>query len=182
MNLRLNPAWLAEQVDVIRQARDTYGSVDDGKGTRVQVEFVSVNPTGPIHVGHGRGAVFGSSLASVLEAAGYDVQREYYINDAGNQMDLFNRSVYARYVQAFGGEAEVPEEGYSGDYLVDLAGELREEFGDKYLDMDEDRAVSEIGGIGMNRMIDAIREDMERLEVRYGRMVQRAEPVRQRSI
>ena len=167
VNLRLNPAWLAEQVDVIRQARDTYGSVDDGKGTRVQVEFVSVNPTGPIHVGHGRGAVFGSSLASVLEAAGYDVQREYYINDAGNQMDMFNRSVYARYVQAFGREAEVPEEGYSGEYLVDLAGELREEFGDKFLDMDEDRAVSEIGGIGMNRMIDAIREDMERLEVRY---------------
>ena len=167
VNLRLNPAWLSEQVDVIRQARDTYGSVDDGKGTRVQVEFVSVNPTGPIHVGHGRGAVFGSSLASVLEAAGYEVQREYYINDAGNQMDLFNRSVYARYVQAFGREAEVPEEGYSGEYLVDLAGELREEFGDKFLDMDEDRAVSEIGGIGMNRMIDAIREDMERLEVRY---------------
>ena len=167
VNLRLNPAWLAEQVDVIRQARDTYGSVDDGKGTRVQVEFVSVNPTGPIHVGHGRGAVFGSSLASVLEAAGYDVQREYYINDAGNQMDMFNRSVYARYVQAFGGEAEVPEEGYSGEYLVDLAGELREEFGDKFLDMDEDRAVTEIGNIGMHRMIDAIREDMQRLEVRY---------------
>ena len=115
VNLRLNPAWLAEQVDVIRQARDTYGSVDDGKGTRVQVEFVSVNPTGPIHVGHGRGAVFGSSLASVLEAAGYDVQREYYINDAGNQMDMFNRSVYARHVQAFGREAEVPEEGYSAN-------------------------------------------------------------------
>ena len=167
VNLRLNPAWLAEQVDVIRQIGDSFGSVEDGNGTRVQVEFVSVNPTGPIHVGHGRGAVFGSSLASVLEAAGYDVQREYYINDAGNQMDMFNRSVYARYVQAFGGEAEVPEEGYSGDYLVELAGELREEFGDKFLDMDEDRAVSEIGNIAMRRMIDAIREDMERLEVRY---------------
>ena len=167
VNLRLNPAWLAEQVDVIRQAGDSFGSVDDGEGTRVQVEFVSVNPTGPIHVGHGRGAVFGSSLASVLEAAGYEVQREYYINDAGNQMDMFNRSVYARYVQAFGREAEVPEEGYSGEYLVDLAGELREEFGDKFLDMDENRAVSEIGNIAMRRMIDAIREDMERLEVRY---------------
>ena len=167
VNLRLNPAWLAEQVDVIRQAGDSFGSVEDGMGTRVQVEFVSVNPTGPIHVGHGRGAVFGSSLASVLEAAGYEVQREYYINDAGNQMDMFNRSVFARYVQAFGGEAEVPEDGYSGDYIVELAGELREEFGDKYLDMDEDRAVTEIGNIGMHRMIDAIREDMERLEVRY---------------
>ena len=84
--------------------------------------------------------MFGSSLASVLEAAGYDVQREYYINDAGNQMDMFNRSVYARYVQAYGGEVEVPEEGYSGEYLVDLAGELREEFGDKYMHMDETRA------------------------------------------
>ena len=124
VNLRLNPAWLAEQVDAIREAGDGFGSVQDGVGTRVQVEFVSVNPTGPIHVGHGRGAVFGSSLANVLEAAGYDVQREYYINDAGNQMDKFNRSVYARYVQASGGEAEVPEDGYSGDYLVDLAGEL----------------------------------------------------------
>ncbi|MCY4527640.1 MAG: arginine--tRNA ligase, partial [Chloroflexi bacterium] len=143
------------------------GSVDDGKGTRVQVEFVSVNPTGPIHVGHGRGAVFGSALASVLEAAGYDVQREYYINDAGNQMDKFNQSVYARYVQAFGRDGEVPEDGYAGDYLVDLAAELREEFGEKFLDMDETGAVSEIGSIAMNRMIDAIREDMERLEVRY---------------
>ena len=167
VNIRLNPAWLAEQVDAIRQAGGSYGSVDDGAGTRVQVEFVSVNPTGPIHVGHGRGAVFGSALASVLEAAGYDVQREYYINDAGNQMDKFNRSVYARYAQGFGQEAEVPEDGYSGDYLVDLAADLREEFGGKYLEMDEGRAVSEIGDIGMRRMIDAIREDMKRLEVRY---------------
>ena len=167
VNLRLSPGWLAEQVDAIRRVGDSFGNVDDGKGTRVQVEFVSVNPTGPIHVGHGRGAVFGSALASVLEAAGYDVQREYYINDAGNQMDKFNQSVYARYAQAFGRDAEVPEDGYSGDYLVDLAAELREEFGEKYLDMDETRAVSEIGNIAMNRMIDAIREDMERLEVRY---------------
>ena len=167
VNLSLNPTWLREQVEVIRQAGDSFGSVDDGKGTRVQVEFVSVNPTGPIHVGHGRGAVFGSALASVLEAAGFDVQREYYINDAGNQMDKFNQSVYARYVQTFGRDAEVPEEGYSGDYLVDLAAELREEFGEKYLGMDENRAVSEIGNNAMNRMIDAIREDMERLEVRY---------------
>ncbi len=167
VNLRLNPAWLAGQVEEIRLAGDSFGSVEDGRGARVQVEFVSVNPTGPIHVGHGRGAVFGSSLANVLQAAGYEVRREYYINDAGNQMDKFNRSVYARYVQAAGGAAELPEDGYAGDYLIDLAAELREEFGDTYLDMDEDRAVSEIGDIGMGRMIDAIREDMERIEVHY---------------
>ena len=155
-------------MDVIRQAGDSFGSVADGSGTRVQVEFVSVNPTGPIHVGHGRGAVFGSALASVLEAAGYDVQREYYINDAGNQMDKFNQSVHARYVQASGGEAEVPEDGYCGDYLVDLAGRPARGVSAKSTSAwTRTDAVSEIGEIGMNRMIDAIREDMERLEVRY---------------
>lgn len=167
VNVSLSPTWLADQVEVIREIGDTFGAIDDGNGTRVQVEFVSVNPTGPIHVGHARGAVFGSALASVLEAAGYEVEREYYINDAGNQMDLFNRSVYARYVQAFGRDAEVPEDGYQGDYLVDLAGDLHEEYGCKFLDIEEEQATRKIGEIGMNRMIDAIRADMKDLQVSY---------------
>ena len=167
VNLRLSAEWLGAQVDAIRQAGRTFGVVDDGKGARVQVEFVSVNPTGPIHVGHGRGAVFGSALASVLEAAGYEVEREYYINDAGRQMDRFNQSLYARYVQEFGREAELPDDGYQGEYLVDLARELKGEYGRKYLDMERGPAVSEIGEIGMRRMIEAIRADMEDIEVRY---------------
>lgn len=167
VNLRLSAEWLGAQVDAIRQAGQTFGVVDDGKGARVQVEFVSVNPTGPIHVGHGRGAVFGSALASVLEAAGYEVEREYYINDAGRQMDRFNQSLYARYVQEFGREAELPDDGYQGEYLVDLARELKGEYGRKYLDMERAPAVSEIGEIGMRRMIEAIRADMEDIEVRY---------------
>ena len=167
VNLRLSAEWLGAQVDAIRQADRTFGGVDDGKGARVQVEFVSVNPTGPIHVGHGRGAVFGSALASVLEAAGYEVEREYYINDAGRQMDRFNQSLYARYVQEFGREAELPDDGYQGEYLVDLARDLKGEYGRKYLDMERVPAVSEIGEIGMRRMIDAIRADMEDIEVRY---------------
>lgn len=167
VNLRLNSAWLAQQVDAIRQAGDSFGNLGDGNGSRVQVEFVSVNPTGPLHIGHGRGAVFGSTLANVLAAAGYDVEREYYINDAGNQMDLFSRSVYARYMQASGGEAEMPPDGYQGAYLVDLARQLRDELGDEYVDMARDRAVSEIGEIGMRRMIHAIRSDMERIGVHY---------------
>lgn len=167
VNLRLSAEWLGAQVDAIRQADRTFGVVDDGKGARVQVEFVSVNPTGPIHVGHGRGAVFGSALASVLEAAGYEVEREYYINDAGRQMDRFNQSLYARYVQEFGREAELPDDGYQGEYLVDLARDLKGEYGRKYLDMERAPAVSEIGEIGMRRMIDAIRADMEDIEVRY---------------
>lgn len=167
VNLRLSAEWLGEQVDAIRQADRTFGVVDDGKGVRVQVEFVSVNPTGPIHVGHGRGAVFGSALASVLEAAGYEVEREYYINDAGRQMDRFNQSLYARYVQEFGRDAALPDDGYQGEYLVDLARELKGEYGRKYLDMERGPAVSEIGEIGMRRMIDAIRADMEDIDVRY---------------
>ena len=167
INVTLNPAWLAKQVDVIRQIGDMFGNVDDGKGTRVQVEFVSVNPTGPLHVGHARGGVFGSALASVLEAAGHEVEREYYINDAGTQMDRFNRSLYARYVQGFGRAAEVPEDGYQGDYLIDLANQLRDEVGRKYLDIAEEQATSELGDIGMNRMIDAIRTDMEEVQVGY---------------
>jgi arginyl-tRNA synthetase len=167
VNLSLSPTWLAEQVEVIRRTGDSFGAVDDGKGTRVQVEFVSVNPTGPIHVGHARGAVFGSALASVLDAAGYEVQREYYINDAGNQMDKFNQSVYARYLQASGREAEVPADGYQGDYMVDLASQLKNEFDGKFLDIDEEQATREIGEIGMNRMVDAIRTDMSDLQVGY---------------
>lgn len=167
VNLRLSAEWLGAQVDAIRHAGQTFGVVDDGKGARVQVEFVSVNPTGPIHVGHGRGAVFGSALASVLEAAGYQVEREYYINDAGRQMDRFNQSLYARYVQEFGREAELPDDGYQGEYLVDLARELKGEYGRKYLDMELGPAVSEIGEIGMRRMIESIRADMEDIEVRY---------------
>lgn len=167
VNLRLRAEWLGVQVDAIRRADQTFGVVDDGKGARVQVEFVSVNPTGPIHVGHGRGAVFGSALASVLEAAGYEVEREYYINDAGRQMDRFNQSLYARYVQEFGRDAELPDDGYQGEYLVDLARDLKGEYGRKYLDMERGPAVSEIGEIGMRRMIDAIRADMEDIEVRY---------------
>ena len=167
VNLRLSAKWLAEQVDAILRAGPAFGSVDDGKGARVQVEFVSVNPTGPIHVGHGRGAVFGSALASVLEAAGYRVEREYYINDAGRQMDRFNQSLYVRYIQAFGREADLPDDGYRGEYLIELAGDLKDEYGRKYLDMEREPAVSEIGEIGMRRMIDAIRADMQGIDVRY---------------
>ena len=167
VNLRLNPTWLAEQVDVIRQAGDFFGSVDDGNGTRVQVEFVSVNPTGPIHVGHGRGAVFGSSLASVLEAAGYDVQREYYINDAGNQMDRFNQSLFARYQQQYGKDAQVPEDGYLGEYMIDLARDIIEEDGRIYLDMSEDESVSSLGDRGLKWMTTIARDDMRDLRVVY---------------
>ena len=132
INFSLNGSWLAKQVDAIRQAGASYGDVGIGEGRRVQIDFVSVNPNGPIHVGHIRGAVLGSALANVLEAAGYEVEREYFLNDGGTQMDLFNRSLYARYQQAHGKEADIPPDGYQGEYMVDLARDIQEQEGSRF--------------------------------------------------
>ena len=167
INFTLSPSWLADQVDPIRHAGESYGSVDIGAGQRVQVEFVSVNPTGPLHVGHARGAVFGSALANVLEAAGYDVQREYYFNDAGSQMDRFNQSLYARYLQQSGRDAQLPPDGYQGEYMVELAREIMQEQGDRYLSIPEDEAASRLGEVGLRRMIETARADMRDLRVVY---------------
>ncbi|OGO43679.1 MAG: arginine--tRNA ligase, partial [Chloroflexi bacterium RBG_16_58_8] len=112
INFTLKSDWLMRQVDCVLEQGDTYGNIDAGGGRRVQIEFVSVNPTGPLHVGHGRGAILGSALASVLASAGYNVEKEYYINDAGNQIATFRRSLYARYQQARGRETELPADGY----------------------------------------------------------------------
>jgi arginyl-tRNA synthetase len=167
INLSLSPRWLAEQVDAIRQAGESYGDVDVGSGTRVQVEFVSVNPTGPLHVGHARGAVFGSALSNVLTAAGYDVAREYYIHDSGTQAAVFSKSLYARYLQLYGRESELPADGYQGAYMLELAREVMEEVGDRFLRVPEQDAVRELGEIGLKRMVSAIRGELERLRVSY---------------
>lgn len=167
INFELSGAWLALQVEEIRGAGPTFGDVTVGDDQRVQVEFVSVNPTGPLHVGHARGAVFGSALANVLEAAGYRVQREYYVNDAGTQMELFNRSLYARYRQTFGEEAEVPPEGYQGEYMTVLAEQIKEEVGPRFLSLPETDAIRGLGELGLQRMLEEIRTDMEGLRVSY---------------
>ena len=168
INFELSGEWLARQAGVIRAAGASFGDVPLGRGRRVQVEFVSVNPTGPLHVGHARGAVFGSALANLLEAAGYQVQREYYVNDAGNQMELFNRSLYARYLQAFGHRAELPSDGYQGEYLTVLAEDIKEDVGDRFLPpMEEGAAVREMGEMGLRRMLAQIRADMEGLRIGY---------------
>src|SRR5690349_3283272 len=121
INFRLSETWLAQQVDAIVAAGPTFGDVPLGNGERVQVEFVSANPTGPLTAGNGRGAAIGSVLASVLAAAGFDVQREYLVNDAGTQTEVFGRTLLVRYQQLFGKDVEVPPDGYPGDYMIDLA-------------------------------------------------------------
>lgn len=167
INFTLKGDWLASQVDTILAAGDLYGNIDLGRGRRVQLEFVSVNPTGPLHVGHGRGAILGSTLASVLTAAGYKVAKEYYINDAGNQIDAFSRSLYARYQQCLGVDAEMPADGYAGNYMSDLAKEIVAEEGDRFLSLPPEEAVSQLGQIGLERMLGQIKDDLELLGVNF---------------
>jgi arginyl-tRNA synthetase len=167
INFRLRDSWLQQQVDAVREAGDSYGNVDSGADRRVMVEFVSVNPTGPVHVGHTRGAVLGSALANVLEAAGCEVTREYYVNDAGSQMEAFYRSVLARYRQSFGQDAAMPPNGYMGEYIVDLSQEIADAEGDRFLGQPDDRAVREIGDLGREKMVGLIREDLSRIGVEF---------------
>jgi len=164
INFSLRIDWLTRQVEEILSAGEEYGNIDLGKGARVQLEVVSVNPTGPLHLGHGRGAILGSTLANVLAAVGYQVNKEYYINDAGSQMDAFYRSLYTRYQQALGIDAQMPSEGYFGEYLIALAREIAADEGRRLL---EKEAIKELGRIGMSRVIDSIKSDLELLGVSF---------------
>jgi len=167
INFTLKNDWLTEQIDSILQVGDTYGNIDLGHGSRVQIEFVSVNPTGPLHVGHGRGAILGSTLANVLAAAGYNVEKEYYINDAGSQIDAFYQSLYARYQQCLGTDAEMPSDGYLGGYMVDLAKEVIAEEGDRFLTLPQPEAVASLGQLGLDKIITQIKADLELLGVSF---------------
>jgi arginyl-tRNA synthetase len=169
VNVWLNDDWLREQVAEITRLGPAWGSVDLGRGVRVQVEFVSANPTGPIHVGGGRGAALGDCLARVLAAAGYEVQREYYVNDAGSRMEAFFQSVYARYLEAHGRPAAIPADGYHGAYVADLGRELAAEHGARYLDAPAAEAVRALGEQALERMIAQARDDLARMGVHFDR-------------
>lgn len=167
INFTMAGDWLARQVETILAAGESYGNLDLGRGKKVQVEYVSANPTGPLTVGSGRNAVLGDSLANVLAAAGYQVQREYYVNDAGTQMRLFNETLYARYAQALGQDEPVPEKGYQGSYMVELGREIAQEHGDKFLQMDREAAIEALGEIGLEKMLASIRSDLELMGVHH---------------
>ncbi len=167
INFKLSRAWLQQQVAAVRAAGDSFGASEAGAGRKVMVEFVSVNPTGPVHVGHTRGAVLGSALANALEAAGYDVTREYYINDAGSQMEAFYRSVWTRYRQALGRDAAMPENGYLGEYIADIATEIIASDGDGHLEKSDAAAVREIGDRAREKMVALIRDDLAAIGVEF---------------
>jgi arginyl-tRNA synthetase len=159
---------------VLREALDAgpaYGRSDVGTGRRVQVEFVSANPTGPLHVGHGRGAVIGDVVARLLEAAGWEVEREYYVNDAGRQMDVLGRSTFVRYRQVCGREATLPEDAYPGEYLVAVARRLKEESGTALLDLPVEEAEAHCREAAGRLLLEEIQADLERFGVRFDRFV-----------
>ena len=130
INIRLSESWLAAQVETVLAEGENFGHVNVGDGKKVQVEFISANPTGPLTVGSGRNAVLGDTLANVLNAPGYSVQREYYVNDVGTQVDNLGKAMYARYQQALGQDVDTPEE-YQGDYLVEMGQVAAQGLGDK---------------------------------------------------
>ena len=165
LNLRLNPSiWQGLIRDVLTEGT-AYGRSALGQGQKVNVEFVSANPTGPMHVGHVRGAVFGDALARLLSYTGHDVTREYYINDGGAQVDVLARSAYERYREANGLEPEIREGLYPGDYLVPVGEALKETFGTALLDRPESDWLVTVRDFASRRMMDMIRDDLALLGV-----------------
>ena len=167
ISFTLREDWLGMEVESILAAGESYSDTDLGQGKRVQLEFVSVNPTGPLHVGHGRGAVLGSTLANVLAVSDFSVQKEYYVNDRGSQIENFGQSLYARYRQCLGKEAAVPQAGYHGNYMADLAGEIVQEQGEGLLLLSENEAVSQLAEIGIAKMLQGIKQDFALLNVDF---------------
>ncbi len=168
VNLRLDDRLLHEVLRAALAAGVGFGRAEWGRGQRVNVEFCSANPTGPLHVGHGRGTVYGDALAAVLEAVGFDVTREYYVNDGGAQIETLARSVHHRYREALGEEAgPLPEGCYPGDYLVPVAQALAAREGDRFLGGPEAEWLRPIGTFAADAMLDLIKADLARLKVRH---------------
>ncbi|MGM0843476.1 MAG: arginine--tRNA ligase [Bacillota bacterium] len=167
INFFMRNEYLTELVANVLESGDEYGRSEAGKGERINVEFVSANPTGDLHLGHARGASVGDSLCNVLDKAGYKVTREYYINDAGNQIHNLALSVEARYFQALGHEKAVPEDGYQGADIIGIGKKLAEEFGDKYIESPEEERYQFFREYGLKYEMEKLKRDLEDFRVPF---------------
>jgi arginyl-tRNA synthetase len=167
INFYMDNSYLTSIIGQVIEAGDNYGRSDAGKQKKVQVEFVSANPTGSLHLGHARGAAFGDALCNVLDMAGYDVSREYYINDAGNQIVNLARSLEARYFQALGQDVEMPEDGYYGQDIIEFGKELAEKDGDKYAKMDPEERFVFFRNWGRDKELEKIKKDLADFRVKF---------------
>ncbi len=169
VNFQLSSQWVREEIRVILRNPTTYGSIELGRGRRVQVEFISANPTGSLNIGSGRNAVLGDTIAGLLQAAGYEVEREYYINDLGTQVDLFGEAVYVRYLQVLGREEQLPEGCYPAEEIATWAQEIAAEIDDKYVNTAREDAIRAFRDLGVEKALAAIRHDCERLGIKFDR-------------
>jgi arginyl-tRNA synthetase len=171
LNFRLSDKWFADVLTAVSTEGERYGRSDEGRGEKVMVEFVSANPTGPMTIGNARGGVLGDTLASVLDAAGYDVWREFYVNDAGNQVDLFGKSIEARYIQLIKGEnaVEFPENGYHGDDIKQLARLIFDKDGDKWINANTDERCKAFVEFGLPYNIEIMKKHLERYRISFDR-------------
>lgn len=167
MNITVRKDFLTDVVKAVLAQEESYGRSNAGQGEKVQVEFVSANPTGDLHLGHARGASVGDSLCNVLDAAGYNVSREYYINDAGNQVNNLAYSLEARYRQALGQDAQMPEDGYYGQDIVDIANKLSEEFGASILEKSDEERFAFFREHGLKLELEKLKNDLENFRVKF---------------
>lgn len=167
INFYLKQDWMYDMLDGIIAEGENYGNLVSDCKEKIQVEYVSANPTGPLHVGHGRGAAVGSALANLMKAAGMNVSREYYINDAGNQINNLAASVNARYLEQLGQTVEFPENGYHGHDIIETAERIVRIYGDRFLNMSEEERLKEFRTIALKEKLAALKEDLEAFNVTY---------------
>ncbi|MGY6213348.1 arginine--tRNA ligase [Cytobacillus firmus] len=167
INFYMNNAYLTDLIPAVLEAGDQYGETTVGNNQKIQVEFVSANPTGDLHLGHARGAAVGDSLCKILDKAGYDVSREYYINDAGNQINNLALSVEARYFQALGLDKEMPADGYQGEDIIGIGKKLADEHGDKYVNADEKERFDFFREYGLKYEMAKLKQDLEDFRVPF---------------
>ncbi|CAM3769839.1 arginine--tRNA ligase [Alkalicoccus chagannorensis] len=167
INFFMKTDYLSDIIQTVLDAPEHYGRSNAGEGKKVQVEFVSANPTGTLHLGHARGAAVGDSLCNLLDKAGYDVSREYYINDAGNQIDNLTLSLEARYLQAVGAEAEMPEDGYQGKDIIGFADEIVSTYGERFREAEVEKRRAFFRDYGLKRELDKLKADLEDFRVTF---------------
>jgi len=167
INIFLSDLYYIKDIRNIASEGDNYGRLKVGNNIPLQVEFVSANPTGPLHIGHGRGAVVGDVLANLLTWAGYNVTKEFYINDAGRQIKTLGKSIYTRYKQAFGSDIPFPDDGYHGEYIIEIAKELKETDGERFLSLPEEDAVAELAKIGARICLKKIKNDLAEFGITF---------------
>ena len=167
INLFLKKDAMTSVIKDVLDEQDHYGYSDFGQGIKYNIEFVSANPTGDLHLGHAKGAAVGDSICRIMKAAGYDVTSEYYINDAGNQITNLALSLYARYLQAFGQDASLPEDGYHGPDIIQIAENLKEEFGDKFLNIPKEEAIAYFRKIGTEHELQKSKDILKEFRVQH---------------